>query len=207
MEVLIFFLLTAGTLVFSGNVVFRRNPAVCAVHLVGAFFCLSGIYLLIGFPFLAALQLMVYAGAIMVLFLFVIMLLDLRREGDHEMPWSTTIAPLFAGGIFALLWTVIDKLPVHSGRLPALSAGRTAARGGEGLAAALFSKHLLAFEATSLLILVGIVGVVLLAKRRPHASRNLTRYLEAVGAQTPSLEAAPRPDERDEALSMEESRV
>lgn len=202
MAVVIFFILAAGALVFAANVVFRRNPAICAVNLVGVFFCLAGIYLLIGFPFLAALQLMVYAGAIMVLFVFVIMLLDLRQEEPRDTPMATMLAPLFAAVIVALLVTVLGDIKVSTRNLPTRAMGQTAAEGGKGLATALFSKNLLAFEATSLLLLVGILGVVLLAKRRHRASENLDAVLAAAkrpsdtgdASTAPSVIAEPTPE-------------
>jgi len=168
-EYTVFLILGIATILFALNVVLRRNPAVCAVHLVGAFFCLSGIYLLIGFPFLAALQLMVYAGAIMVLLIFVIMLLDLSKEEERDVTYSSVIAPLFAGALLGLLATLLPSFEIATTQ-PDLG-GESAARGGQQLAVALFSKHLLAFEATSLLLLAAILGVLVLAKKRGKSLR------------------------------------
>lgn len=166
MAFLIFIALAVGAVLFAANVVLRRNPAACAVHLVGAFFCLSGIYLLIGFPFMAAIQLMVYAGAIMVLFLFVIMLLDLRKEEPRDTPLASLLAPLLAAAVLGLIVPLFPEHQVVTSGLHDPVQGRTAANGGAGLAYALFSRHLLAFEATSILLLAGILGVTVLAKRR-----------------------------------------
>ncbi len=171
MEYTVFLILGIAAVLFALNVVLRRTPAICAVHLVGVFFCLAGIYLLMGFPFLAALQLMVYAGAIMVLFIFVIMLLDLKKEEERETPLASILAPLFAGGILALLATI---LPIHDAHTTQVNkGGEAAASGGRPLAEALFSKHLLAFEATSLLLLAALIGVIVLAKKRGKSVRDL----------------------------------
>ncbi|MEZ5988500.1 MAG: NADH-quinone oxidoreductase subunit J [Planctomycetota bacterium] len=169
----VFLILALGAVAFSANVVFGRNPAICAVHLVGAFFCLSGIYLLIGFPFLAAIQLMVYAGAIMVLFLFVIMLLDLRREEPGPRAMSTLLGPLFAAGIGGVLAVVLPRLAVSDRNAPVPGAGASASSGGRGMAESLFGTNLLAFEAASVFLLAGIVAVVVLAKRQRRAHREI----------------------------------
>ncbi len=180
----VFLILAAGAVFFAANVVLRRNPAECAVHLVGSFFCLAGIYLMIGFPFLAALQLLVYAGAIMVLFLFVIMLLDLRREEPRENPRISTIAPLAMGLLFGLLAVVLPDMPVAVATGRGAVAGAGGAEGGKELANYLFGRHLLTFEATSLLLLAGIFGVVVLAKRRTSRKADLERLLENIEAES-----------------------
>src|SRR5947207_6994896 len=80
MEAILFYIFAIGTLAGSAMVVFRRNPIHGAVSLVGAFFFLAGIYVLLSAHLIAILQIMVYAGAVMVLFVFVIMLLNLKEE-------------------------------------------------------------------------------------------------------------------------------
>lgn len=188
MELAVFSILAIGMLVFAGNVVLRRNPAVCALHLVGTFFCLSGVYLLIGFPFLAAIQLMVYAGAIMVLFIFVIMLLDLGRETEgssgDERPWFPA---LLAGGVLGLLISVFPYFDINVENLPA-SNTESSVIGGRSLAEALFSEHLIAFEATSLLLLAGIIAVLVLAKKRRRPVLQQGALLQLDGLQEPGLD-------------------
>jgi NADH-quinone oxidoreductase subunit J len=172
-EQVLFLILAAGSVLGAANVVFRRNPAICAVFLVLTFVCLSGMFLLLGFPFVAAVQLMVYAGAIMVLFLFVVMLLNLSREEPRDFPYGSVLAPLIAGCLLGLLAPVFAEAKVHPASAaeaaPAAEAAR-AAEGGEGLATALFGRFLLPFEAVSLLLLASIVGVIVLAKRMPSPS-------------------------------------
>ena len=173
MASIVFYVLALFSVFFGANVVFQRNPAICAVHLVGAFFCLSGIYLVLGFPFMAALQLLVYTGAIMVLFLFVIMLLDLRKEEPRETPIASILAPLFAGALLAFLAITYPDLAVAPVPGGDLEAGMRGAEGGKELAQNLFGRHVLAFEATSVLLLAAILGVVTLAKRRRSRKRNV----------------------------------
>jgi NADH-quinone oxidoreductase subunit J len=170
---IVFYVLALFSVFFGANVVFQRNPAICAVHLVGAFFCLSGIYLVLGFPFMAALQLLVYTGAIMVLFLFVIMLLDLRKEEPRETPIAALLAPLFAGALLAFLALTYPDFMVSPVPGGDLEAGIRSASGGKLLAENLFGRHVLAFEATSVLLLGAILGVVTLAKRRRSRKMNV----------------------------------
>ncbi len=167
----VFLVLACATIVFGLFVVLGRKPAICAVNLVGALFSLSGIYLLIGFPFLAALQLIVYVGAIMVLFFFVIMLLDLKEVQGPERALAIALSPIIAGLTLALLalgtGTAEPSAKLVQGTRPIIG-GQASAAGGADLATALFSRQLLAFEALSLLLLAAIVGVIVFVK--PPAS-------------------------------------
>jgi NADH-quinone oxidoreductase subunit J len=168
-EQALFLILAAGSVLGAANVVFRRNPAICAVFLVVTFVCLSGMFLLLGFPFVAAVQLMVYAGAIMVLFLFVVMLLNLEREQPRYVPYGSVVAPLLAGCLLGLLAPVFAEAEVRPAEQSELAPAAVAARGAEGgpaLAQALFGRFLLPFEAVSILLLVAIIGVIVLAKRK-----------------------------------------
>jgi NADH-quinone oxidoreductase subunit J len=173
-EQVLFLILAAGALYAGANVVFRRNPAICAVFLVFSFVCVSGMFLMLGFPFMAAMQLMVYAGAIMVLFVFVVMLLNLEREAPQEVPYKAVMAPLLAGamlglcGVFLVGAKVAPQAPgggLHGGQAEA------AGNGGIPLADALFGRWLLPFEATGLLLLAALLGVIVLAKRLPSETR------------------------------------
>lgn len=151
MEVALFYLFGAGAVLSACNVVLRRQPVSAALWMVVAFFFLAGCYLLLGFPFLAAVQVMVYAGAIMVLVLFVIMLLDQREASD--------IYPQTRMGAAVGLAAVLAATAI------AAAAGASAAEGAEAvemtpLIRALFEQYLLPFEATSLLLVAAIVGAL-----------------------------------------------
>jgi NADH-quinone oxidoreductase subunit J len=145
----------------------RKNPVASAIWLVVMFFCLAGNYVLLEAYFVAAVQVLVYAGAIMVLFLFVIMLLDLRseqleRESRPVMPFiGVATALLFLVAAFVALDSAVGA-GVFEG-----DKGAEAIDGGAGkIGEAIFGQWLLAFEVTSLLLLGAILGAVILTKRR-----------------------------------------
>jgi NADH-quinone oxidoreductase subunit J len=151
------------TVVSASAVIAARSPINSAMSLVAAFFFLAGIYVLLLAHTIAILQVLVYAGAIMVLFLFVIMLLSLGEPGD---PGSHVTAPrvvggLAAAGLFILLVVAITRF--HSEGAPTSSP-----RFGtlQSIGAQLYTQWLLPFEALSLLLLVAMVGAVVVAKSR-----------------------------------------
>lgn len=143
----------------------RRNPVPAALWLVNVMFALAGLYVLFDAPFVGAVQVLVYAGAIMVVFIFVVMLLNLGRDGLSDLrPLAARLgAGLVAAGLLATLLTVArDPLPA-----PALAPASDNVVA--PVANALFTDHLVAFELTSLVLLVAVIGAVLLAKRRTAA--------------------------------------
>ena len=162
---IIFFYLVALVVVASGLlVVFCKSPINSAIGLVNTFFCLAIFYVMLHAPFMAAIQVMVYAGAIMVLILFVIMLLNLpteaRRPGRGMIQGA--LGFLLAVALAGLLGVVMAR--------GFESDGFTTASEGFGTAGALgmelFSSYFYPVEAVSLLLLVAMIGAVLLAKRR-----------------------------------------
>ncbi|HPD60338.1 MAG TPA: NADH-quinone oxidoreductase subunit J [Thermodesulfobacteriota bacterium] len=170
MEGIIFYIIALVTIVAALRVVMGRNAVHSALWLVLVFFCFGAFYVLLQAEFVAAIQVIVYAGAIMVLFLFVIMLL--RVDRPEELPpkhRSQRVVGVLLG--IALLIGVgvtvaVDLLPGKSGEksieaLNTLSGGNT-----QALAEKLFTDYLLHFEATSALLLAAIVGAVILAKRK-----------------------------------------
>jgi NADH-quinone oxidoreductase subunit J len=166
----LFYVLSAAAVGFGVGVISSKQPLFSVLHLLGSFFCLAAIYLLAGFQFLAATQLLVYAGAIMVLFLFVIMLLNL---GDVSAIREHPVAALGRGRVGVAIATagvlvLVGVLAAGRGNAFAAEPGY-AERGGDPLpelATVLFSRYLLPFEATSILLLATMVGVILLAKRQ-----------------------------------------
>jgi NADH-quinone oxidoreductase subunit J len=166
-----FFYLFAGlAIAFSLAVVFHRNPVSSAFSLVMVFFSFAGIYALLDAHLVATLQVLVYAGAIMVLFVFVIMLLNADAP---TFDFGRAHAALRFGAISgcavlltALVWCFKNSpLPAPAGQL---SPEAIAELGGntQVLAQQLFSQYLLPFELTSALLLAGLVGTVAIAKRK-----------------------------------------
>jgi len=162
-EMVTFFILALPLVAFAAGVVIARNPVYAAMSLVAAFFCLAGIYVLLVAHLIAFMQILVYAGAVMVLFLFVIMLISLGDEHlvRERYRIMQLVGVLGAVGLTAVLaWAILD----------ASGAARQAVGADFGtvkaVGAVLFSKYLLPFEATSLLLLAAIVGAVVVAKER-----------------------------------------
>jgi len=142
----------------------RRNPVMSALNLVGCLFCIAALFVVLGAHFVGAAQILVYAGAIMVLFLFVIMLLDLKDYTEH-LPGSNVLQKLI-GVVIALNLLVLVARKVATfgimseGPIAEHSYGTT-----EAVAKVLFTTYLLPFELAGLLLLVAIVGAVVIAKR------------------------------------------
>jgi len=162
----IWYCLSALTLLSALMVVFAKNPIHSVLYLVFTFFCISGHYVLLNAQFLMAVNIIVYAGAIMVLFLFVIMMLDLRKN----MPESKSSLVKLAGSVVAGTLLVILVAAFHKNTLPAPTAENTAnftSQTGmvENLGKVLYSEYLLPFELVSILFFVAMVGAVLLGKR------------------------------------------
>lgn len=165
-ELVLFWIFAVATVLSSLGVVFGKNPIGSAMSLVAAFFFLAGIYVLLWAHTIAVFQVLVYAGAIMVLFLFVIMLLSLSDAdlGGGKLTPSRLIGGLATLALFAVLAVVIAK--AHLVGMP-FSPDRLATFGTmKELGGILYSVYLLPFEAVSLLLLVAIVGAVVVSKSR-----------------------------------------
>jgi NADH-quinone oxidoreductase subunit J len=160
----IFFFITAGLAVVSGVLtVTRRNPVQSVLFLILNFFCLALLYLTLHAEFLAIIQILVYAGAIMVLFLFVIMLLNLGNDASlRETGGAVRIAGI---AVAAVVLLQIGVLIAGGGSAPANTLperfGTVEMFGG-----ALFREYLVPFEMTSILLLAALVGVMILAKKK-----------------------------------------
>ncbi len=200
---LLFYVMAAATTVAALGVVLAKNPIASILSLLAAFFGLATIYLLAGFQFIAAAQILVYAGAIMVLFLFVIMLLNLGDERTlHPLELS-----IFRGRSLAMVLVVAVGLFIASvvaiakqGVRPATNA--TPAKGFDdvnALAEAMFGRYLIPFEAVSLLLLATAVAVVVLAKR--DRSPRIGRDKELANAARAKAADAARAIEREKVHS------
>lgn len=171
MESLLFWLFGAGVVIAGAQVVLRRNPIHGALALVGCFFFLAGVYVLLAAHLIAILQIMVYAGAVMVLFVFVIMLLNLREEELGQPRFGAgkvvaLVAVLAAVGLLVSRAFVSAYAGRHGGSVDlALARVGTDAFGTlKAVGRAIYLHSVLAFEVTSLLLLVAVVGAVVVAK-------------------------------------------
>src|SRR4051812_24890379 len=159
MQDALFYIFSALTLICAFLVIgnpFSRNPVTSAMFLVLAIASLAGLFVLLHAFFLAAVQVLVYAGAVMVLFLFVIMLLDLKAEERRKVKILGVSAGLVCVlAILAILLASISRAPIDIPSGPSLEGGTIP------LGNLLFRQYLLPFEIVSLLLLVAMVGVVL----------------------------------------------
>ncbi len=167
----LFYLLGALALFFGVGVVRSRMPLFSVLNLLGTFFCLAVIYLLAGFQFLAIAQLLVYAGAILVLFLFVIMLLNLGQAEalERQAGLSLSGTRLALAALTAAVLGVVGLIGAGSGGRALAPAPAAAEHGLDELAQLaplLFGRYALPFEAASLLLLATMVAVIALAKRQ-----------------------------------------
>ncbi|MEA3209398.1 MAG: NADH-quinone oxidoreductase subunit [Chthoniobacter sp.] len=164
MSPFLFYLFATMTLIFGVAVVANRNPVASALSLVVSFLGLAALFVGLDAYFIAVIQVLVYAGAIMVLFLFIIMLLDLKAEERRKLNLVT-----FAGGslvtlaFIAQLWQVLRKFELGQTAFPPLSE-RTV-DDVQNVGKTLFGTHNLPFQVIGVLILVATIGVVVLSKR------------------------------------------
>lgn len=162
----LFYVFAAVAVISALLMVTRRNPIVSVLFLIVNFFAIAVLYLMLHAQFIAIIQILVYAGAIMVLFVFVIMLLNLGDE-EHlaeRISLRKTVAVVFAGGVVVEL---IAGMGLASGRGPERMDPNALAQGTvESIGRVLFRNFLFPFEVTSLLLLVAVVGVVVLAKKK-----------------------------------------
>jgi NADH-quinone oxidoreductase subunit J len=143
-------------------VVAQRNPLYSAISLIGVFISLACLYVMLAAPFIAAVQVIVYAGAIMVLVVFVIMLLNVEEE-EHRRPRLRFLVPaavVLAGVMIAEVAFILVSVRSPASSSTASDVGLT-----QSIGSALFTKYLLPFEITSILLLMAIVGAMTLARR------------------------------------------
>lgn len=161
----LFYILAPLTILAGYVMITRRHPLTAAFSLVACFIGLAGLYAMLSAPLLAILQVLVYAGAIMALVVFVIMLLNVGEEDLPAEPgiyWKTTLAMLVMTPVFVLMVTAIRRLPT-SGLGPDVPASFGSI---EEVGKLLFRTYGFPFELISLLLTVAVVGVVVLAKRK-----------------------------------------
>jgi NADH-quinone oxidoreductase subunit J len=191
----IVFWIVAPISILSGvAMVLARNPVHAALLLIVNFFTLAVFFLVLGSPFLFVVQVIVYAGAIMVLFLFVIMLLGVAREVSlrDQLKAQRWLAVLLAGGLVVEVFLAV-RIGVGFGR-KALPNFALVNRGGNAraLAGVLFNQYFLPFEVTSVLLIVATIGAMLHGRRRIAEEETIDLQLEEdAEAQEPSIDYTP----------------
>jgi NADH-quinone oxidoreductase subunit J len=158
---ILFYIFSAFALICGAMLLLSRNPVNSAMFLVLTIGSLAGLFVLLEAFFLAAIQILVYAGAVMVLFLFVIMLLDLKAEERRRFK----VLALIGGAVAVGTMLAIFFKSLGSAELSARAAAPGFNAGTIELGKLLFSQYLLPFEIVSVLLLVAMVGVVLLSKK------------------------------------------
>jgi NADH-quinone oxidoreductase subunit J len=164
MSPILFWLFAFLMLIFGAAVIINRNPIASALSLVVCFMGLSALFMSLDAFFIGTIQVLVYAGAVMVLFLFIIMLLDLRKEQLRKM---NIVA--FAGGVavamafFIQIYFVIGQLSAAKQPFPPLAFAKTDDVRNVGFL--LFTNYTLPFQIIGVLVLVATIGVVVLSKR------------------------------------------
>jgi NADH-quinone oxidoreductase subunit J len=172
-DALAFYAFAGVAVVGSLLVVLQKNPVYSVLSIIAAFFGLSGLYVLLEAPFVAVVQIIIYAGAIMVLFLFVVMLLNVPREDAAEWDRSHPLYRPMAVRVGAVLALALAlELGWALSRTAGLSVGvgddRPAVSSVAELGKVLFTDYMFAFEVTSILIIASMVGAVVLARKREH---------------------------------------
>jgi NADH-quinone oxidoreductase subunit J len=168
MDAILFWIMAAVAVVASVLVVGQRHPMYSVLLLIVSFGALSGLYVLLGAPFVAAIQIIIYAGAIMVLFLFVVMLLNapIEQAPSGRLRMLSGAGPRRFGAVLSALliielaWALRE---IAASPLPA--QGTAAPTSVYDIGLRLFRDYAFAFEATSVLILVAMVGAIVLARR------------------------------------------
>lgn len=150
------------SIMFALMVVFTRNPINSVLYLVLTFFCIAAHYLLLNAQFLAVVHIAVYAGAIMVLFLFVIMLMNLNQDSE---PQKTMASKLIAGIIGGLLLLVLVGALKGTEQIQLSQSGHSEIGLVKNLGKVLFHEYLFPFEIVSILLLSALVGAIMIGKK------------------------------------------
>jgi len=163
MATILFWLFSALMLGFAVAVVFNRNPVASALSLVVSFTGLAALFVMLDAYFLGVIQVLVYAGAVMVLFLFIIMLLDLKTEQRRKLNAGVIIGGIVvASAFFAQLCAVIEAVPFGNRTFPPIQGNLQDV---QNVGRLLFTNYNLPFQVVGVLLLVATIGVVILSKK------------------------------------------
>jgi NADH-quinone oxidoreductase subunit J len=162
---ILFWILSIGGLAGAIGLITARNPIYCVLYSVLNFFCIGGLFLTLQAEFLAVIQIIVYAGAIMVLFLFVIMLLNLGEEDMEEAKWDWRRGMIFLlglGFLAEMLWVVRNGLELLNLPAPEVYAfGKV-----EPIGFVLMTSYVFPFEMISVILLAALIGAMVIASRK-----------------------------------------
>lgn len=162
LQTILFWVLTVIALSTALGVVLSRNPIHSVISLILTFFAISGHYLLMNAQFLAIVNIIVYGGAIMVLFLFVIMLMNLNKDGEPQKSWVVQLAGAISGG---LLFLVVIAALSKTDNFQAVPQQHTDIGLMKNLGKVLFKEYVLPFEISSVLFLSAMVGAMVIGKK------------------------------------------
>jgi len=168
MESYLFYIVGTIAVLAAVYLIFERNPVFCALYLIQTMVCIAVLYILLEAQFIAAVQMIVYAGAIMVLFLFVIMLLNVKgdEESKRSFPFRKIPAILMGIGLLTVICIVL-KSKLLQGKQGVYTVAHIESIGNTQLIGnLLFTDYLLPFEVTSILLFVAAIGAIMLAKRK-----------------------------------------
>ena len=172
MSPFLFWIFALMMLVFGGAVIINRNPVASALSLVVSFLALAALFISLDAYFIGIIQVLVYAGAIMVLFLFIIMLLDLRAEELRKINWIASAGGLaVALALIVQIFLVIGSFPLAKQPFPPLArhvlsgAERSTSDDVHRIGLLLFGNYNLSFQIIGIVILVATIGVVMLSRR------------------------------------------
>jgi NADH-quinone oxidoreductase subunit J len=167
MSPFLFWIFALLTLIFGAAVVINRNPVASALSLVVSFLGLAALFMSLNAYFIGIIQVLVYAGAVMVLFLFIIMLLNLRAEEERRINWPTSAAGLAVALILlGQIFSVVRHFKIADTTFPTLPGSTI--DDVRNIGATLFTNYNLPFQIVGVLVLVATIGVVLLSKREPR---------------------------------------
>jgi NADH-quinone oxidoreductase subunit J len=167
MSLVLFWIFALLMLVFGAAVVVNRNPVASALSLVVSFLGLAALFMSLDAYFIGIIQVLVYAGAVMVLFLFIIMLLDLRAEARREINWLASAGAIAVALALVLqIFYVVGNLKSAGQPFPPLT--RSTIDDVRNIGALLFTNYNLPFQIIGVLVLVATIGVVLLSRREPR---------------------------------------
>jgi NADH-quinone oxidoreductase subunit J len=162
---IVFYILSALTLLFAAGVIFSKSPIYSIIFLILTFFCISGHYIMMNAQFLAIVNIIVYAGAIMVLFLFVVMLMNLNGDTEPQKSKFVQVSAVLSGGLLFLV--IIAAFKTYTLQiLPGNTInGQTSIGLISNLGAILFKDYVLPFEISSVLFLSAMIGAVVIGKK------------------------------------------